>query len=63
MDTKTILLLVQMAIEQLLSICAKNSQIITGLGVWKEGQSLGNFDAPLFAHFRRRFRSDTAQVV
>jgi hypothetical protein len=32
------------------------SQIITGLGEWKEGQSLSNFDAPLFAHFRRQFQ-------
>ncbi|PKX89349.1 putative polyketide synthase [Aspergillus novofumigatus IBT 16806] len=32
------------------------SQIITGLGEWKDGQSLSNFDAPLFAHFRRQFQ-------
>jgi len=72
MDTKTILSLVQIAIEQPLSVRSNKSQIITGLGVWIEGQSLGNFDAPLFAHFRRRFRSEgvadgeadnTAQVV
>ena len=30
------------------------AQTITGLGNWKQGVSLGNFDAPLFAHFRRQ---------
>ncbi|RHZ60784.1 hypothetical protein CDV55_106439 [Aspergillus turcosus] len=37
------------------------SQIITGLGEWKEGQSLSNFDAPLFAHFRRRFQQKSGE--
>ena len=32
------------------------SQIVTGMGQWKQGESLGNFDAPLFSHFRHRFR-------
>ena len=35
------------------------SQTITGLGTWKESQSLGNFDAPLFAKFRRRGLNNT----
>jgi len=30
------------------------SQTVTGLGTWKEGVSLGNFDQPLFAQFRRQ---------
>ncbi|KAF2215724.1 hypothetical protein CERZMDRAFT_109614 [Cercospora zeae-maydis SCOH1-5] len=30
-----------------------DSQVITGLGTWSDGHSLGNFDAPLFAKFRR----------
>ncbi|KAL6715297.1 hypothetical protein ACLMJK_007562 [Lecanora helva] len=30
------------------------SQIVTGLGTWKEGTSLSSFDLPPFAHFRRR---------
>lgn len=29
-------------------------QIVTGLGRWEEGKSLGNFSEALFAHFRRR---------
>lgn len=37
------------------------SQIITGLGEWREGQSLGNFDAPLFAHFRRQFQQKSEE--
>ncbi|KAG2019088.1 hypothetical protein GB937_005379 [Aspergillus fischeri] len=37
------------------------SQIITGLGEWKEGQSLSNFDAPLFAHFRRQFQQKSGE--
>lgn len=57
-DTQTLLSLVQIAIQQPVSAGSGRSQIITGLGEWKEGLSLGNFDAPLFAHFRRRFRSD-----
>ncbi|PVH77199.1 putative polyketide synthase [Cadophora sp. DSE1049] len=34
------------------------SQTITGLGTWKKGQSLGNFDVSLFAKFRRRGLDD-----
>jgi acyl carrier protein len=30
-----------------------DSQVVTGLGTWNESTSLGNFDAPLFSHFRR----------
>lgn len=62
-DTPTLLSLVQVAIEQQLkhqTVGTGGSQIITGLGEWKEGHSLGNFEAPLFAHFRRRYRSDGA---
>lgn len=33
------------------------AQTVSGLGTWKQGQSLANFDAPLFAHVRRRFLS------
>ena len=29
-------------------------QTVTELGTWKEGTSLGSFDMPPFAHFRRR---------
>lgn len=54
-DTRTLLSLVQVAIAQ--PRIPGQSQIITGLGEWKEGESLGNFDAPLFSHFRRRFRT------
>lgn len=52
-DTATLLRLVEFAISQ---PSDGMSQIVTGLGEWKEGESLGNFDAPLFAHFRRRFQ-------
>jgi acyl carrier protein len=52
-DTSTLLELVKFAIAQQSGGMA---QIVTGLGEWKEGESLGNFDAPLFSHFRRRFQ-------
>ncbi|OOO04460.1 Beta-ketoacyl synthase [Aspergillus oryzae] len=51
-DTKTLMSLIEVAITS----CQEDrttSQIITGLGQWKAGQSLPNFDAPLFSHFRR----------
>ncbi|KAB8257378.1 hypothetical protein BDV32DRAFT_140451 [Aspergillus pseudonomiae] len=51
-DTKTLMSLIEVAIMS----CQKDrtiSQIITGLGQWKPGRSLPNFDAPLFSHFRR----------
>lgn len=54
-DTKTLLSLVQVAITQ--HATPDKPQIITGLGEWKEGESLGNFDAPVFSHFRRRFQT------
>lgn len=54
-DTQTLLSLVQVAIAQASS--PGKSQIVTGLGEWKEGESLGNFDAALFSHFRRRFQT------
>lgn len=53
-DTATLLRLVEFAISQ--PIVGGMSQIVTGLGEWMEGESLGNFDKPLFAHFRRRFQ-------
>lgn len=59
-DTKTLLSLVRVAIEQ--PPAANTSQIITGLGEWKEGESLGNFDAALFSHFRRRFKTRAQDI-
>lgn len=53
-DKTTLLFLVQLAISQ--PPTTNRSQIVTGLGEWKAGESLGNFDAPLFSHFRRRFQ-------
>ncbi|KKK25964.1 hypothetical protein AOCH_000982 [Aspergillus ochraceoroseus] len=57
-NTKTVMLLIELA----MTVCphldsSKPSQIITGLGTWKEGHSLPNFDTPLFSHFRRRFQT------
>lgn len=54
-NTKTLLSLVRVAIQQ--PPTADRAQIVTGLGEWKDGESLGNFDDPLFSHFRRRFLS------
>lgn len=54
-DTSSLMSLIEAAIGS-----GTNSQIITGLGEWKEGQALGNFDAPLFAHFRHQFSGSTA---
>ncbi|KAE8394085.1 hypothetical protein BDV23DRAFT_190741 [Aspergillus alliaceus] len=51
-DTKTLMTLIEVAIVECQGDRA-TSQIITGLGQWKESQSLPNFDAPLFSHFRR----------
>lgn len=51
-DTKTLMSLIEVAIMS----CQEDrtiSQILTGLGQWKPGRSLANFDAPLFSHFRR----------
>lgn len=52
-DTPTLLSLIQVAISQSTS---GEAQFVTGLGQWKEMESLGNFDAPLFAHFRYKFQ-------
>ncbi|KAJ5412660.1 uncharacterized protein N7487_007019 [Penicillium crustosum] len=52
-DTPTLLSLIQVAISQSTS---GEAQLITGLGQWKEMESLGNFEAPLFAHFRYKFQ-------
>ncbi|RHZ51660.1 putative polyketide synthase [Aspergillus thermomutatus] len=54
-DTATLMSLMEAAIRAPFGE-GGTSQIITGLGEWKEGQSLSNFDAPLFAHFRRQFQ-------
>lgn len=55
-DTATLMSLIKTAIaEPRRDTDGVSSQIITGLGKWKEGQSLSNFDAPLFAHFRRQY--------
>ncbi|CAI7660617.1 unnamed protein product [Penicillium glandicola] len=48
-DTPTLLSLIEVAISQSTS---GRAQLVTGLGQWRETESLGNFDAPLFAHFR-----------
>lgn len=53
-DIKTLLSLVQLTISE--PPTGSHSQIVTGLGDWKPGKSLANFDAPLFSHFRRRFQ-------
>ncbi|KAJ5142544.1 Acyl transferase/acyl hydrolase/lysophospholipase [Penicillium bovifimosum] len=53
-DTPTLLSLIQVAISQPPSA---EAQLITGLGQWREFESLGNFDAPMFSHFRYRFQS------
>ncbi|KAJ5605451.1 hypothetical protein N7510_008232, partial [Penicillium lagena] len=54
-DTSTVMSLIEAAILQPRDGSGV-SQIVTGLGQWKQGESLGNFDAPLFSHFRHRFR-------
>ncbi|KAF9883547.1 hypothetical protein FE257_003186 [Aspergillus nanangensis] len=57
-DTKTLPALIEAAIVNSALPTPNNNnnpQIITGLGEWKEGHSLASFEAPLFAHFRRRF--------
>ncbi|KAJ5823826.1 Acyl transferase/acyl hydrolase/lysophospholipase [Penicillium robsamsonii] len=52
-DTPTLLCLIEFSISQ---STTGGAQLITGLGQWKENESLGNFDAPLFAHFRYKFQ-------
>ncbi|KAJ5683537.1 hypothetical protein N7462_006702 [Penicillium macrosclerotiorum] len=54
-NAETLLLLVELAISQ--SSTDGKCQIVTGLGEWKAGKSIGNFEAPLFAHFRRKFQN------
>ncbi|CAG8003769.1 unnamed protein product [Penicillium olsonii] len=49
MDSKRLLGLIEVAISELRG---ERTQMITGLGRWKEGESLGNFDEPVFSHFR-----------
>ncbi|PYH97606.1 polyketide synthase [Aspergillus ellipticus CBS 707.79] len=41
----------------------KNPQIITGLGPWSPIHSLPNFDAPLFAQYRRLFIDSTGETT
>ncbi|KAL4894910.1 hypothetical protein BDV59DRAFT_192302 [Aspergillus ambiguus] len=53
-DTATLMSLVEAVIANQ-NDNRMGPQIITGLGEWKDGQSLSNFDAPLFSHFRRAF--------
>ncbi|KAH8799346.1 putative polyketide synthase [Xylogone sp. PMI_703] len=37
------------------------AQTVTGLGTWREGESLATFDLPIFSHFRRQtFKKDGA---
>lgn len=60
-DTRTLMSLIEATITHQDSDTVK-PQIITGLGEWKEGQSLANFDAPLFSHFRRRFVDDNTTL-
>ncbi|KAJ5084893.1 hypothetical protein NUU61_009472 [Penicillium alfredii] len=60
--TSTLLSLVQVAISQSRTTDT-NSQIVTGLGEWKAGESLANFEAPLFSHFRRKYQTDTQMDV
>ncbi|GES58268.1 polyketide synthase [Aspergillus terreus] len=52
-DTRTLMSLIEATITHQDSETVK-PQIITGLGEWKEDQSLANFDASLFSHFRWR---------
>ncbi|EAW12336.1 putative polyketide synthase [Aspergillus clavatus NRRL 1] len=54
-DTATLMSIIETAIRTPFAAGA-SPQVITGLGHWKAGQSLSNFDAPLFAHFRRQFQ-------
>ncbi|KAJ5206570.1 Acyl transferase/acyl hydrolase/lysophospholipase [Penicillium cf. griseofulvum] len=59
-DTPTLLSLIQVAISQSTSGAA---QLVTGLGQWRENESLGNFDAPLFAHFRYKFQGHSKSIA
>lgn len=57
-DTQGLMSLIEAAISQPRRD-GISTQVITGLGEWKEGQSLSNFDSPLFAQFRHQFSGDT----
>lgn len=64
-DTKTLMSLIETAIG--IPVAKEHSQpsssqIVTGLGEWKEGQSLGNFDSPIFAQFRHQFLDNPNQI-
>lgn len=56
-DERTLMALIQTAISHPRRENAFEAQTVTGLGAWKEGQSLGNFDRALFSHFRRQYSS------
>ncbi|KAJ5788763.1 Acyl transferase/acyl hydrolase/lysophospholipase [Penicillium paradoxum] len=58
-DTPTLLSLIHVAI----SPPSGGGQFVTGLGQWREIDSLGNFDAPLFSHFRHRFQKHGKSAV
>ena len=64
-DEKKLMALIESAIAEPLRTSSNTSstlsQTITGLEMWKEGQSLGNFNAPIFAQFRRRGLDTNAQ--
>ncbi|KAJ6069226.1 hypothetical protein N7499_011113 [Penicillium canescens] len=53
-DTQTLLSLIRVAISQ---PPAGRTQIVAGLGQWREEKSLGNFSTLLFSHFRRKFHN------
>ncbi|OKL57046.1 hypothetical protein UA08_07371 [Talaromyces atroroseus] len=53
-DERTLMALIQTAISQP-HRQDSDAQIVTGLGSWKDGKSLGNFDQAIFSHFRRQF--------
>ncbi|KAL5333394.1 putative polyketide synthase [Aspergillus crustosus] len=55
-DDKTLLALIQTAISTPHREGVQ-AQTLTGLGAWKAGQSLANFDAALFSHFRHQSTS------
>ncbi|KAL5355510.1 hypothetical protein BJX96DRAFT_184127 [Aspergillus floccosus] len=60
-DTRTLMSLIEVAITHQHSGMVK-PQIITGLGEWKEDQSLANLDTPLFSHFRRRYLDESTAL-
>ncbi|KAJ5503703.1 Acyl transferase/acyl hydrolase/lysophospholipase [Penicillium fimorum] len=59
-DTRTLLSLIQVSISQ---STTGGAQLVTGLGQWKENEPLGNFDAPLFAHFRYKFQGHGKSIA